>query len=435
MMIESMSILIKNGTIITQNENHDVFKGSLFIDDQVINEISKKPISVEADIEIDAMGQIVIPGLINTHTHLPMTLLRGYGDDMGLSEWLQTRIWPVEAKLTSSSVKVGAQLGLLEMVKSGTTTFFDMYFFEDIIAQTVKELGLRAVLGFAFIDHGTPQYPAEQLFPQAERFIREWNGDDRIIPGLAPHGTYTCGPETLQKVRGLADQYNIPIQIHCAETRDEVYDVKQQYGKRPIAQLKENGLLADDMVLAHCGWITKNEINEMKKTNVSVSHCPVSNMKIATGGFAPIPEMIDANVCVSLGTDGAASNNTLDMFETMKFTALLHKQHRWDSKVLPAQTVFDFATIKGACAVGLQDKIGSLEEGKLADLAIVDFNIPRLTPCHDPISHIVYAVNGSDVRYTIVHGTPLVLDNKVQTINEQQVLTNAQEEAKVLTNS
>ena len=156
MMIKSMSILIKNGTIITQNQNHDAFKGSLFIDDQVINEISKKPISVEADIEIDAMGQIVIPGLINTHTHLPMTLLRGYGDDMGLSEWLQTRIWPVEAKLTSSSVKVGAQLGLLEMMKSGTTTFFDMYFFEDIIAQTVKELGLRAVLGFAFIDHGTP---------------------------------------------------------------------------------------------------------------------------------------------------------------------------------------------------------------------------------------------------------------------------------------
>ncbi|HMA83849.1 MAG TPA: amidohydrolase [Candidatus Thermoplasmatota archaeon] len=434
-MIEPMSLLIKNATIITQNKNRDVFKGSLFIDDQFINEISKNTISVEADVEIDASGQIVIPGLINSHTHLPMTLLRGYGDDMVLSEWLQTRIWPVEAKLSSSTVKVGAQLGLLEMMKSGTTTFFDMYFFEDEIAEVVKEMGFRAVLGFAFIDHGTPQHPAEKLFPHAKQFIKKWNKDDRIIPGLAPHGTYTCGPGTLQNVRNLADQYHIPIQIHCAETRDEVYDVKRQYGKRPIAQLKEYGLLNSDVVLAHCGWITKNEINEMKKTNVNVSHCPVSNMKIATGGFAPVPEMIDAHICVSLGTDGAASNNTLDMFETMKFTALIHKQHRWDPKVLPAQTVFDFATLGGAQALGLQEKIGSLEEGKLADVVIVDFNIPRLTPCHDPISHLVYAASGSDVRTTIVHGNPLVLDNKVQTIDEQQVLTNAQEEAKVLTNS
>jgi len=430
-----MSILIKNATIITQNNHRDVFKGSLFIEDECITEISKEPMSVEADIEIDASGQVAIPGLINTHTHLPMTLLRGYGDDMVLSEWLQTRIWPVEAKLSSSSVKVGAQLGLLEMMKSGTTTFFDMYFFEDIIAQTVKDLGLRAVLGFAFIDHGTPQYPAEELFPQAERFIKEWNRDDRITPGLAPHGTYTCGPETLQKVRKLADQYHIPIQIHCAETRDEIYDVKEKYGKRPIEQLTEYGLLAEDVVLAHCGWITKNEIREMQRSNVNVSHCPVSNMKIATGGFAPVPEMIDASVCVSLGTDGAASNNTLDMFETMKFTALLHKQHRWDPKVVPAQTVLDFATIHGAKALGLQDTLGSLEEGKLADVVLVDFNRPRLTPCHDPISHLVYAANGSDVRTTIVHGKPVVLNNEIQSIDEQQVLTEAREQAKVLTNS
>ncbi|MBS3777775.1 MAG: amidohydrolase family protein, partial [Candidatus Thermoplasmatota archaeon] len=230
-------------------------------------------------------------------------------------------------------------------------------------------------------------------------------------------------------------QYHIPIQIHCAETRDEVYDVKEQYGKRPVAQLQENDLFASDVVLAHCGWITKNEITEMKKQNVRVSHCPVSNMKIATGGFTPVPEMIDAGICVSLGTDGAASNNTLDMFETMKFTALLHKQHRWNPKIVPAQMVFDFATINGAKALGLEENIGSLEEGKRADVVLVDFNTPRLTPCHDPISHIVYAVHGSDVQTTIVDGNIVYGDHSVQVIDEQQVLTNACEQAKGLTNS
>jgi 5-methylthioadenosine/S-adenosylhomocysteine deaminase len=189
------------------------------------------------------------------------------------------------------------------------------------------------------------------------------------------------------------------------------------------------------VILAHCGWLTKNEIKMIKKAKGNVSHCPVSNMKIGTGGFAPIPEMIDAGVVVSLGTDGAASNNTLDMFETMKFTSLLHKQHRWDPKILSAQTVFDLATIGGANALGLHDQIGSLEEGKLADMAVIDFQIPRLTPCHDPISHLVYATQGSDVSSTIVHGEPVFLENKVVTIDETMVLSNATKQAKFLTGS
>lgn len=430
-----MSIVIKNCTIITQNSNRDIFHGSLYIDDGAINEISKKPLFVEADQVIDASGQMVIPGLINTHTHLPMTLLRGYGDDMMLSEWLQTRIWPVEATLSESSVRAGAELGLIEMMRSGTTTFFDMYFFEEVIAKAVDKLGLRAVLGFAFIDTGTPEYPADQLVHKAEEFIKKWRNNQRVTPALAPHGTYTCNPELLQKVRQLASHYEVPVQIHCAETRDEVYDVEQRYGVRPVTQLMNNGLLSSNVVLAHCGWITKNEIELMKKAEVNVSHCPVSNMKIATGGFAPVPELLDAGVVVSLGTDGAASNNTLDMFETMKFTALLHKQHRWDPKVLPAQTVFDLATIAGAKALGLQDQIGSLEEGKHADIAIVDFRIPRLTPCHDPISHLVYASQGSDVSTTIVQGTPVVLEKKVCTTDEDLVLSKAVNQAKLLTSS
>ncbi len=430
-----MSILIKNGTIITQNKNRDVFKGFIYIDDDKINEISKQPLSNEADYIIDATGQLIIPGLINTHTHIPMTLLRGYGDDMALSEWLQTRIWPVEAKLSESAVKTGAELGLIEMMRSGTTTFFDMYFFEDAIAETVDRLGLRAILGFAFIDTGTPEYPADTLLHEAEQFVKKWNNHLRVTPALAPHGAYTCGPETLQNIRNLADKYHTPLQIHCAETRDEIYDVEQRYGVRPVSQLLENGLLGPDVILAHCGWITKNEIMMMKKAKVNVSHCPVSNMKIGTGGFAPIPEMLDAGVVVSLGTDGAASNNTLDMFETMKFTSLLHKQHRWDPKILSAQTVFDLATIGGANALGLHDQIGSLEEGKLADMAVIDFRIPRLTPCHDPISHLVYATHGSDVSSTIVHGEPVFLENKVVTVDETMVLSNATKQAKFLTGS
>ncbi len=430
-----MSILIKNGTIITQNANRDRFQGSVYIEDNLITDISKGNLSNEADMTIDAYGQIVIPGLINTHTHLPMTLLRGYGDDMVLSEWLKTRIWPVEAKLSKESIKAGAELGLLEMIQSGTTTFFDMYFYEDEIAESVEKIGVRGVLGFAFIDSGTPQYPFDQLFNKAELFLKKYHNHSLIIPALAPHGTYTCSPETLQNVRSLADNYKCPIQIHCSETRDEVYDVKNRYGKRPIAQLKECGLLAPDVVLAHCGWITKNEVKDMGRECVNVSHCPVSNMKIATGGYAPIQECIDDGVCVSLGTDGAASNNTLDMFETMKFTALLHKQHRWDPKIVPAQTVLDFATINGAKAIGLDDSIGSLEIGKKADVVLLDFKTPRLTPCHDPISHIVYACHGSDVSTTIINGKPVYLDKKVQTVNEQQVLTKSREQAKTLTNS
>lgn len=431
----SMSILIKNGTIITQNTNRENFKGSLYIEDNQISDISKNNLAIEADVTIDASNQIIIPGLVNTHTHLPMTLLRGYGDDMVLSEWLQNRIWPVESKLSADAIRAGAELGLLEMIQSGTTTFFDMYFFEDVIAESVEKIGVRGVLGFAFIDSGTPQYPFDQLFNKAELFLKKYHGHPFIIPALAPHGTYTCSPETLYKVRALADQFKVPIQIHCSETRDEVYDVIKRYGKRPVAQLKECGLLNYDVVLAHCGWITKNEVIEMGRTQVNISHCPVSNMKIATGGYTPVPECIDAGVCVSLGTDGAASNNTLDMFETMKFTALLHKQHRWDPKIVPAQTVFDFATINGAKALGLDDSIGSLEIGKRADIVLIDFHTPRLTPCHDPISHMVYACHGSDVSTTIIDGKPVYLHKKVQTVDEQQVLTKSREQAKVLTNS
>ncbi len=421
-----MSILIKNALILTQNEKRERIFGDLYIEDHRIVQISKKPLFLEADYKIDGKNKWVLPGLINTHTHIPMTLLRGYGYDMILKQWLETCIWPVEARLRSNSIEIGTKLGLLEMIASGTTTFSDMYFFEDTVGKITEKAGVRACLGFPMIDFGVPEFPADELFSECEKFLKRWDKHALVTPTIGPHGTYTCGPEILQKTSQLSEKYDAGVQIHCSETREEVYDVEKKYGVRPVEQLKRYGLLNDKTVLAHCGWITKNEVIDIKTGGASVSHCPVSNMKMATGGYAPVPELLDAGVSVGLGTDGAASNNTLDMFETMKFCALVHKQHRWDPQVLPAQTVFDLATIQGSRCLRMQEQIGSLEEGKCADIILVDSRTPHLTPVHDPISHLVYAAKGGDVCTTIVHGVPLMLDRVYQTLDAEQIMQDAQ---------
>jgi 5-methylthioadenosine/S-adenosylhomocysteine deaminase len=421
-----MSILIKNSTILTQNDSRQQFLGDLYIEDHQIIQISKKPLSIEADYKIDGTRKLVLPGLINSHTHVPMTLFRGYGDDMMLQDWLAKRIWPVEAKLDKRCIKSGTELGLLEMIASGTTSYLDMYFFEDIIAEVTEKVGIRGFLGFAVVDFDTPEYKASELIPQSEQFVKRWKGNTLISPVIAPHSTYSCSPETLQKSLEVAMRYDVPLHIHCSETRDEVYDVEKKYGVRPVELLKKTGLLQKGTILAHCGWITKNEILEMKNAGVVVSHCPVSNMKIASGGYAPIPEFLDARVPVGLGTDGAASNNTLDMFETMKFCALVHKNHRWDPTVLPAQTVVDLATIGGVTCFGVRQTLGSLEDGKIADLIMIDLKKPHLTPLHDPVSHLVYAVRGTDVSTTIVNGKLLMLNGDFLTIDYEKTIDQAQ---------
>jgi len=315
------------------------------------------------------------------------------------------------------------------MISSGTTTYLDMYFFEEAIAQATEKAGMRGFLGFALIDFDTPEYEAKELVSQCEQFVKRWKGNALISPVVAPHSTYSCNPDTLRKALEISDKHHVPLHLHCSETRDEVYDVEKRYGVRPVEQLKQLGLLQNGTILAHCGWITKNEIYEMKNAGVAVSHCPVSNMKIGTGSYAPIPELLDANVPVGLGTDGAASNNTLDMVETMKFCALVHKNHRWDPTVLPAQTVADLATIGGATCLGAQQTLGSLEVGKKADLIMVDLKKPHLTPLHDPISHLVYALRGTDVCSTIVNGIPLMLEKDFLTIDVEKTLERAQENA------
>ncbi len=417
-----MSILIKHSTILTQDDSRQQITGDLYIEDHLIVECSKTPLSIEAEYKIDGKHKLVLPGLINTHTHIPMTLLRGYGDDMLLGDWLAKRIWPVEAKLNKESIKSGAELGLLEMIASGTTSFLDMYFFEETIAKVTEKAGMRGFLGFALIDFDTPEFAASELLPQCEQFIKRWKDNPLISPVVAPHSTYSCRPETLEKSLEIATTYQVPLHIHCSETRDEIYDVQKKYGVRPVEQLKKLGLLQKGTSLAHCGWITKNEIYDIKNAGVAVSHCPVSNLKIATGGFTPVPELLDACVPVGLGTDGAASNNTLDMFETIKFCALVQKNHRWDPTVLPAQVVVDLATRGGASCLGVEQVLGSLKEGTIADVIMIDLKKPHLTPLYDPLSHLVYAICGADVCTTIVNGVPLMFEKKFLTLDFEKTI-------------
>ena len=428
-----MSVIIKNTLILTQDDKRRRIKGDIYIEDNIIREVSAKPIDVEADFKIDGRGKVTIPGLINLHTHIPMTLLRGYGDDMVLEEWLRNRIWPVERKLDRDSISAGTDLGLLEMISTGTTSFADMYFFEDTIAERTRKAGLRGFLGFSFLDFGTPEYRFDELFPRCEDFVRRWRDDGLITPTIAPHSTYTCSPETLERCADIADRHDLLIQVHCSETQHEVHDVWRRYKARPLEVLRKAGLLNDRTILAHCGWITKGEVREIARHGASISHNPVSNMKLATGGFTPLPELFKEGVNVGIGTDGPASNNTLDMFESMKFVALLHKHHRWDPCVAKAQEVLDMATIHGAKALHAFDRIGSIEEGKLADLVVIDFKKPHLTPCYDVVSHLIYACRSLDVYATIVDGRVLMLGDDFLTLDKDEVMERSRREAERLT--
>jgi 5-methylthioadenosine/S-adenosylhomocysteine deaminase len=426
-----VGLLLEGGIVITQDAQRRVVRGSVRMEDARIAGVGDVPRERGDDV-LDCAGRLVLPGLVNLHTHTPMTLLRGYGDDRALEDWLQNRIWPTEAKLTPATTRAGADLAMLEMITSGTTSFSDMYFFTDEIARAAEQAGLRAWAGFPFLDVGTPELKAEQMLPRGEAFIKRWLGHALVTPVVAPHATFTCGPATLHAAGELAARHGVLLHTHCSETRQEVYDVERTHGARPVAQLAKHGCLTNRTILAHCGWITKEEVRAIAAAGASVAHCPVSNLKLATGGFAPLPELLDAGVPVGLGTDGPASNNTLDMVESMKFAALVHKHHRWDPTVIPAQTALDMATLHGARALGRSD-LGSLEPGKLADVVVLDARGPRMQPLHDPISQVVYAARGADVETVIVHGKPLMREGRVLTLNADAVVRGAAAAAEALT--
>ena len=376
---------------------------------------------------LDAGGGIVLPGLVNAHTHAPMVLFRGIADDLKLMDWLQKYIFPAEARnVTAEFVKAGTRLAALEMIRSGTTTFVDMYYFEDQVAEAAKEAGLRTVAGETIIGFPAPDNKTvADALAYADRFLKRWAGDPLVVPAVAPHSTYLVDPDSLRASRALADRYGAPILIHLSESADEQKTVQERYKKTPTEHLRDLGILRKGLLGAHGIWLSAGDRAILKQEGVGVAHCPQSNMKISSGP-APVREMLAEGMRLGLGTDGAASNNDLDMFEEMLTAALLAKHVTGDPTVAPAAAVLEMATLGGARALGMEDRLGSLEPGKRADLIVVDLSAPRLHPLYDPVSHLVYAAKGADVRHVVVEGRVVMRDRKITTLDEAAVLADAE---------
>jgi len=423
-----VSVLIRNGYVI-YGENLEVVKADVLIDGNRIVEV-KKGINESADTVIDATGKVVSPGFVNLHTHSPMGLFRGLADDLPLMEWLEKHIWPREAKLTREHIKVGAYLGALEMIKTGTTAFLDMYFQMDAVAEAVLDSGLRGYLSYGMIDLGDPDRTEKEI-KEALREMKAIEGlnSGRINFVFGPHAPYTCSIALLKEVRKLANEHNKLITIHVSETMAELGKIQERYGKSPVVLLDEIGFFGSDVIIAHGVWLDSRDIQILARKGVTVAHNPGSNMKLASG-VMPLQRLMNAGVNVGLGTDGSASNNNLDMVEEMKLAALLHKVHNLDPTVADARTVFKMATQNGARALRLN--AGVIKEGYLADLVIFDFNKPHLRPINDVVSHIVYSANGNDVETTIVDGKILMLDREVLTLDEEKILSRAEEVAREL---
>ncbi len=427
----TVSLVVTGGTVVTVDATRRVIpRGAVAIDGPRI-------VAVGTTVEIasrfvgrstiDATGQVVMPGLINTHTHAPMVLYRGLADDLALMDWLQKYIFPAEAKtVTPAFVRTGARLAALEMIQSGTTTYADMYYFEEEIAAVTKAAGLRGVLGQTVIQFpvADAKTPADALI-RAEAFIQKYRNDDLIVPAVAPHALYTNDQATLLAARDLAVKYHVPLLIHLAETEDEVKAAHEKGGMSPTDYLESLGFWTGARTLAaHGVWVSANDIATLVRRGVGVSHNPESNMKLASGS-APVVEYLKAGAALGLGTDGAASNNDLDMFEAMRQASFLAKHVSRDPRAVSAATALEMATIGGARALGMQDQIGSLEPGKRADLLVVRMNHARQTPMYDPVSHLVYTTRGDDVDSTIVNGKVLMRGRLVRTLNAAAVLAEA----------
>jgi 5-methylthioadenosine/S-adenosylhomocysteine deaminase len=378
---------------------------------------------------LDRPDAILAPGLINTHTHAAMSLFRGIADDLRLQDWLEKFIFPAEAKnVTADFVRWGTRLGCLEMLLGGTTTFTDMYYFEDVVAEAAKEAGMRGVLGetiigFPVADNKTP---ADALH-FTERYLTRFANDPLIVPAVAPHALYTNSDETLKAARALANRFHAPLVIHVAETRKEFDDEMARRHTTPVGTLDNLGVFTGRTVAAHCVWVTEDDMAILKSRGVGVAHCPSSNMKLASG-VAPVVRMLALGINVGLGPDGpAGSNNDFNLFEEMDLAAKLQKVTARDPQVLPAGAALDMATIGGARVLGMEKEIGSLEAGKLADMIVVRLDRPNAVPLYDPISQMVYALKGEDVRDVMVNGKPVVRDGTILTLNQPQILEKARE--------
>jgi 5-methylthioadenosine/S-adenosylhomocysteine deaminase len=420
--------LIANGDfIVTMNESRPIIEnGAIAIKDGKIVAVDtqdKIMAAYKSAKKLPGDGMVLMPGLVNGHSHSAMVLFRGLADDLRLEDWLQNYIFPAEGRFVNENfIRVGEELACWEMIRSGTTTFVDMYFKPDVAAKVVDKCGLRALIAPSSIDFPSPGFQGwDDAFASAVDFVKRWKGKNpRIIPTLAAHAPYTVSPEHLKQAIQTARQYDVPLTIHLAETQTEVQDIQKRYNATPVQHLENLGFLEPRVFAAHVVWPNESEIALMAKRGIGVIHNPESNLKLASG-FAPVPAMIKAGVKVGLGTDGAASNNDLDMWETIRLTALIHKGTTLDPTTLPAKTVLRMATLGGAEALGLADKIGAIKVGLQADLIQVDLTASHLTPLYDVISHLVYAAKAEDVDTVIVDGKVLMSKRKLLTVDPEQI--------------
>jgi len=427
----TFDLVIQNGTILTMDpENRVIEKGVLCVSGDTISYVGKQPSQkLDALKTIDAEGGLILPGLINGHTHAAMSLFKGLADDLPLMEWLNHYIFPVEKNMDADFIHTGTLLACAEMILSGTTCFCDMYLFEDQVAQAAFQSGLRCLVGEVLYDFPSPNYgDLESGFAYTEWLIRKWEDNPLVSIAVEPHALFTCSPELLRRANRMALSHKRPLIIHFAETLAEVEEIKKRYGKTPLEHLEDLGLAGPQLIMDHAVHLDASEIDRIAEYGIKVIHNPESNMKLGSG-IAPVPQMITQGVTVGMGTDGSASNNNMDLFTEMDMAAKLHKVQTMDPTVMDALTVLKMATIEGAKALGLSHEIGSLETGKKADVIVIDTHKPHLTPMYNPFSHLVYAARGQDVSHTIINGRLVMENRQLLTLDLKEVMARATEKA------
>jgi 5-methylthioadenosine/S-adenosylhomocysteine deaminase len=430
---EKVDLLINGGTVVTMDGDRLILEdGAVVVKGDVISaigfrtDLEKKYI---ADQTIDARGKLVLPGFINGHTHVPMTLFRGLHDDVTLDEWLHKYIFPAEAKnVTEEFVRWGTRLAVAEQIRGGITTFADMYYFEDAVAEETKKAGMRGVLGETFIDFPAPDNKDEaEMLAYTEKFLKRWQDDPLIHAAPAPHSIYTCSQKTLQDAAALARKYHAPILIHVAEMKKELDDSRGQNGTTPVQYLNKIGVLGPDVVAAHCIFVDETDRKLLAEKQVGCVHNPSSNMMLASG-VSPVPELRAAGVAVGLGTDGpAGSNNDLDLMEEMDLAAKLQKIIKMNPLALGAKAVVEMATIDGARALHMEKEIGSLEAGKKADVIVISLNEPNAVPMYDVYAQLGYALKGNDVETVVIGGRVVMREHQLLTVKEDEAIAKARE--------
>ena len=423
--MNSADILVSNGIVLTlDNKNSQIKNGSVAIKKDKIVAVGDADEFAAWEVSkiIDASDCIIMPGLVNTHTHAAMVAFRGLADDLPLMTWLNDYIFPAESKLDEEKVYRATLHACSEMIMSGTTCFCDMYLFEDAVARAAKRAGMRAVVGEVLYDFPSPNYgPIEQGFAYSEILIEKWKNDPLIKIALEPHSPYLCSPDLLKKAFLIAKAHDLRLVIHVSETESEVKNIKEKYGLTPIGHLADLGILAPNLLTCHCVVLTDEDILLLRQFDVKVAHNPESNMKLASG-ISPIPRLLKEGICVGLGTDGCASNNNLDLFQEMDTAAKLHKVNTFDPTVLDSTTALRMCTIEAARALGLEKITGSLEVGKKADIILLDTKKPHLTPMYNPASHLVYAARGSDVKTTIINGEVVMEDGSLLSLDLEKTM-------------